>query len=242
MLITVLGVASIFVSIEVYDVDYVFAQSDNTLGQDGEGDSEAFQGESISQYNNQNSMCVSGDSTALSCNNLSGQVIGKSVPGVQGPSVPQGETGPQGLQGEKGDTGATGPMGNPGPQGQQGAVGPQGPQGQQGPQGENGSIGLTGPQGPPGPQSFNGSQFYGTSRSIELQNGESFNINMQCNFGDLMWTGGYSLNRGSLSFTYYGPLISTTTSLPVGMGYTGSASTSSGTVFANFLVWCFDNP
>jgi hypothetical protein len=131
-------------------------------------------------------------------------------------------------------------MGNPGPQGPQGAVGPQGPQGQQGPQGETGLMGPTGLQGPPGPQAFNGSQFYTTSRSVELQNGESFNVNMQCNSGDLMWTGGYNLNRGSLSFTYYGPLISG--SLPAGMGYTGSASTSTGTFFATFILVCFDNP
>ena len=60
-------------------------------------------------------MCVSGESTSLSCNNLSNQRIGVGQQGEVGPPGPEGpqgppgatgERGPQGLQGEKGDTGA----------------------------------------------------------------------------------------------------------------------------------------
>jgi len=57
-------------------IEKSFAQRDdnsnnnNALGQEGEGN-KASQSESSSQESNENSMCVSGDSTSLSCNNLS---------------------------------------------------------------------------------------------------------------------------------------------------------------------------
>lgn len=144
-------------------VEDVLAQKGNTLGQEGEGN-DASQSKSSSQDTNQNSMCISGDSTSLSCNNLSSESIGASVPGEQGPEGPPGpqgeagpagppgatgETGPAGSQGEKGDTGATGPMGNQGQVGPPGGVGPPGPEG---PQGETGATGAIGPQGPAGDQ------------------------------------------------------------------------------------------
>jgi hypothetical protein len=149
----------------------IFAQSGNILGQDGDGN-EASQNDSSSQETNQNSMCVSGESTSLSCNNLSSESIGaSSIPGEQGPAGPAGppgpqgepgadgatgppgETGPEGPQGEKGDTGATGPMGSEGPVGPVGAVGPIGPEG---PPGETGAIGPAGPQGLQGEQGIQG--------------------------------------------------------------------------------------
>ncbi len=58
----------------------IYAQNDKSLGQDGDGDNEASQSESTSEDNNQNSMCVSGDSTSLSCNNLSNQGIDPQGP------------------------------------------------------------------------------------------------------------------------------------------------------------------
>ncbi|HET6589684.1 MAG TPA: hypothetical protein VFG45_05925 [Candidatus Nitrosocosmicus sp.] len=165
-LLSILGIVIALVPMDFSNVDTVFAQSgDNTLGQKGDGN-EASQIENNSQDTNQNSMCVSGESTSLSCNNLSSESIGASVPGEQGPAGPPGpqgepgpqgppgatgETGPQGLQGEKGDTGATGPMGPAGEQGPAGPIGPIGPQGLKGDMGSAGPQGETGEQGPQGP-------------------------------------------------------------------------------------------
>ncbi|WP_196777437.1 collagen-like protein [Candidatus Nitrosocosmicus hydrocola] len=156
--------------------DNALAQSDddnsdnNVIGQSGNGDNEASQSETSSQETRQNSMCVSGESTSLSCNNLSSESIGASVPGEEGPQGPEGppgpqgergpagppgltgETGPAGPQGEKGDTGAAGPMGSPGTAGPPGAVGPQGPEGPQGETGATGATGAQGDQGEQGPQ------------------------------------------------------------------------------------------
>lgn len=61
-----------FISGGFSNIDFVFAQG-NSLGQDGEGDNESFQSESSSQESNQNNMCVSGENTSLSCNNLSSE-------------------------------------------------------------------------------------------------------------------------------------------------------------------------
>jgi len=92
--ILAMTIAMLFID---FKFDTLFAQSGNTLGQDGEGDNEASQIESSSQETDQNSMCVSGDTTELGCNNLSSeennrvQEDGTSLNGkiyvVQGPSV-----------------------------------------------------------------------------------------------------------------------------------------------------------
>ncbi len=113
------------------------------MGQEGEGN-EASQSENNSQETNQNSMCVAGESTSLSCNNLSSESIG-SGPGEHGPAGPVGPPGPQG------DTGERGPAGPIGPQGTQGDIGPQGP---------SGETGATGSQGPAGPQSVAGKLYF----------------------------------------------------------------------------------
>jgi hypothetical protein len=82
-----------------------------------------------------------------------------NVPGLTGPTGPQGPigltgaTGPQGPQGPIGLTGATGPQG---PIGLTGATGLQGPIGLTGPIGPQGPIGLTGPTGPQGPIGLTG--------------------------------------------------------------------------------------
>lgn len=78
--------------------------------------------DSSSQEASQNSMCISGESTSLNCNNLSGQGNGLGQQGEQGPAGeqrPQGAVGPLGPQGEPGVTGPIGPegpQGEPGPQ------------------------------------------------------------------------------------------------------------------------------
>jgi hypothetical protein len=92
----ILGIAMTLVPMDFSTVDFIFAQSGNTLGQDGDGN-EASQSEESSQSTNQNSMCVSGESTSLSCNNLSSDSIGASVPGEQGATGPEG---PQSMEGK----------------------------------------------------------------------------------------------------------------------------------------------
>jgi hypothetical protein len=96
-----------------------------TLDQDGV-DNEASQSEYSSQETNQNSICVSGESTSLSCNNLSNQRIGIGQQGEVGPP------GPEGPQGPPGETGERGPEGPQGPPGETGERGPEGPQGEKG--------------------------------------------------------------------------------------------------------------
>lgn len=49
------------------------------------------------QITDQNSMGVSGESTSLSCNNLSSEISGVSIPAEQGPVGPPGPEGPQGA-------------------------------------------------------------------------------------------------------------------------------------------------
>jgi hypothetical protein len=170
-ILSILGIIITLVPMDISKFDSVFAQSGNTLGQEGDGNN-ASQSESSSQSTNQNSMCVSGESTSLSCNNLSSESIGTfSGAGEQGPAGPEGPPGPQGEpgadgaigpvgppgetgpQGVKGDTGAAGPMGPEGPEGPAGAVGPEGPVG---PPGDTGATGATGPQGEQGEQGVQG--------------------------------------------------------------------------------------
>jgi hypothetical protein len=72
-------------------------RNDNFIAQqgDGDGDNIASQSEKNLQSTNQNSMCVSGDITSLSCNNLSSEDIGSanSGSGEQGPPGPPGPPG-----------------------------------------------------------------------------------------------------------------------------------------------------
>ncbi|HKU83701.1 MAG TPA: hypothetical protein VJP58_06635 [Candidatus Nitrosocosmicus sp.] len=55
-------------------------------------------------------MCVSGDSSSLSCNNLSSESMDASGPGEQGPPGPMGERGPPGPAGATGERGPIGPQ------------------------------------------------------------------------------------------------------------------------------------
>ena len=169
---------------------------------------EASQSEVNSQSTNQNSLCVSGESTSLSCNNLASDSIGLSIPGEQGPAGPQGPqgeqgpkgpigatgaTGPQGIQGEKGDTGSAGPMGSQGPQGPQGPIGPIGPQG---PKGE---TGATGPQEERGLQGDSAPLQHLTMRTVEgdiVRNGFSAGVQSKsvasCDFDEVLTGGGFA--------------------------------------------------
>jgi len=108
--VLLIAVILILTSVILSNDELVHAQSGNSIGQEGDGN-EALQSDESSQNNNQNSMCVSGDITSLSCNNLSSENGGGTV--SQGEQGPQG---PPGRQGEKGDSGAQGPEGPSGPQ------------------------------------------------------------------------------------------------------------------------------
>lgn len=110
------------VALSLMSIQKSFAQSDdsdnNAIGQKGEGN-KASQSDEKSHDTNHNSMCVSGDSTSLSCNNLSSESIGASSKGEQGPIGPLGPAGPQGEPGPQGLPGKDGARGEPGPVGPQ---------------------------------------------------------------------------------------------------------------------------
>ena len=85
---------------------FVNAQSHgNALAQGGDGDNEASQREEKSQLTNQKAMCVSGESTSLSCNNLSSENIDRHVDkDVQDPISMEGR-----IYQTEGETDATSP-------------------------------------------------------------------------------------------------------------------------------------
>src|SRR5688500_18007242 len=97
LLILLISIFTI-ISINGNSFEFIFAQHGNTLGQKGDGNN-AFQSKENTQNTDQNSMCVSGESTSLSCNNLSSERIGTGQQGELGPPGPQGETGPKGERG-----------------------------------------------------------------------------------------------------------------------------------------------
>ena len=133
-MLSVLVSSIIMSSMGLISVEQSFAQreddedgnNNNVIGQNGD-ENEASQSEETSQETNQNSMCVSGESTSLSCNNLSSELAGVGVPGPQGEQGPPGEQGPRGSTGPQGVEGPRGPQGVPGGQGPQGPPGPTGP-------------------------------------------------------------------------------------------------------------------
>ena len=121
---------------------------------------------------------------------------------AQGPEGPQGSEGPAGPAGEMGPAGPQGPVGEMGPAGPQGLIGetgpigPQGPAGEMGPSGPQGPVGETGPvgpQGPPGVITF----YYEATYVNNIPGNSSSNAQADCNTGDLVTGGGYSLNTNS---------------------------------------------
>jgi len=70
--VMILSTLLILISVSLSSIESVLAQSDNTLGQDGDGNVASQSGPN-SQETSQNNMCVSGESTSLSCNNLSSE-------------------------------------------------------------------------------------------------------------------------------------------------------------------------
>jgi hypothetical protein len=263
VLISSIGISSMSYAFD----EKAFAQSDgdsnnnNVIGQEGEGN-KASQSESSSQETNQNSMCVSGESTSLSCNNLSSESIGATVPGEQGPAGPQGEQGPQGLpgkdgargpagpQGEPGKDGATGPMGPEGAQGPQGAIGPMGPQGpkgdtgatgavgSQGPKGDTGATGATGVQGSAGPQSIAG-KIYSVDGTA-AQGGIVQTSRASCSEGDSIVSGSYRINtpsaEGAIEGIHSVRLSESTWSVDA------SINPPDGIIRVQAVALCVDNP
>lgn len=191
---------------DISNFETAYSQNGNTIGQDGDGN-EAYQSEDSSQDTNQNTMCVSGESTSLSCNNLSSESnsgnVGQGEQGPQGPEGPpgpKGDTGPQGPAGETGATGATGPQGpqgEPGINGTNGLPGPQvepGPQGPIGMTGPRGPIGPMGPQGPAGPDKTFETVTNFNSRTIDIsQPSGVYGISATCPINTEVTGGGYLL-------------------------------------------------
>ena len=79
-----------FISFEKSVAQSDDSDSNNLIDQDGDGN-EASNGDEKSQDTNQNSMCVSGESVSLSCNNFSSESIGSA--GQQGELGPENPTG-----------------------------------------------------------------------------------------------------------------------------------------------------
>ncbi len=183
-------------------------------------------------------MCVSGESTSLSCNNLSSELSGTGIPGPQGDQGPQGppgatgERGPPGQQGEKGDTGAAGPMGSEGPQGPMGAIGPQGPEGPQG------DTGATGAQGPAGPQSVAGKIYQVNGIPIQGIGGQESRAT--CDEGDTIISGYYTASNSQA-----GKALRVINEQITGDQYrvfVAGELVAEDTVFVQAFARCFDNP
>lgn len=95
-IITVLGLIMILDSVDITKTSFSSTEKNNAIGQGGEdNDNNVSQNEENSQNAEQNSMCVSGDSTSFSCNNLSSE----NIDGTIGEG-PQGPPGPQSIDGK----------------------------------------------------------------------------------------------------------------------------------------------
>lgn len=98
-MLSIVVMAIAMFSIDSSCLNIVLAQSGNNLGLDGDDDNDTSQPETSSQEANHHSMCVSGDITSLSCNNLSSESIGDYALGPKGPTGEKGDRGPQGPAG-----------------------------------------------------------------------------------------------------------------------------------------------
>jgi hypothetical protein len=135
----------------------------------------------------------------------------------------------------------TGTQGPPGPAGPPGATGATGPQGIQGPSGENGTNGLPGPPGIT--QLINGTNVYFvTNATINSEDESSIEAVAQCQPGDFVINGGYTVLGGDNELTE--TLINTQITDPPGGGwrvvqYTEPAIPSGVVLTVN--AYCFDN-
>jgi hypothetical protein len=143
--------------------------------------------------------------------------------GPQGPAGPQGPQGIQGIQG---------PIGPPGTQG---SIGPTGSQGLQGIPGVNGT------QGPSGPNEILPTNIYHVIGSSVVTNSSStIGISRaQCNPGDVILEGGYSLQALSPA------TILSLSDLTVGPSVDGTGFVAfiiAPNVFLSTTAVCFNNP
>jgi hypothetical protein len=145
---------------------------------------------------------------------------------------PQGPAGPQGLQGIQG---IQGPIGPPG------AQGPIGPTGSQGLQGLQGIPGVNGTQGPPGPNEILPTNIYHVIGSSVVTNSSStIGISRaQCNPGDVILEGGYSLQALSPATIIS---LSDFSAVPSDDGTGFSAFIIAPNVFLSTTAVCFNNP
>jgi hypothetical protein len=148
------------------------------------------------------------------------------------------KTGTQGPPGPAGPTGATGATGATGPQGIQGIQGLIGPNGTQGPAGADSTV--SGPQGIPGITFLNLTNTYEVTA---IENGDDFSIDLeaQCDPGDYLINGGYSLNN-----TGFDGDTTVTQDLPLGNSSGWDVKIQLLQLFPDlegFLrIHCFDNP
>ena len=74
MILPLLIIVFALVPMDLSRGDFVFAQSGNSLAQEGD-DNGASQSDPSSQKAEQDTMCISGETTSLSCNNLTSENI-----------------------------------------------------------------------------------------------------------------------------------------------------------------------
>ena len=165
--------------------------------------------------------------------------------GQPGPQGPQGPAGMPGPQGERGLTGATGMQGPLGEDGMDGAQGARGFNGTQGPQGEPGINGINGTQGPPGPLQIPSSKLYIVNGPLLVADPfppqDSLTSNAECMDGDIVVSGGYSIqdSSGNLNpFVRMGGLI--TQPFANFSGWSTNILAFSG-VTVSTIGLCFDN-
>ena len=138
-------------------------------------------------------------------------------------------------------TGIPGPPGPQGPIGPNGTQGPQGPAGQQGIQGIPGIPGAKGTQGPPGPNAILPANIYHVfGNSVVTNSSSTIGVSSaQCNPGDVLLEGGYSLQALSPS-TIISPSDFSAGPDDDGTGFT--VFIVAPNVFLSTTAVCFNNP
>jgi hypothetical protein len=161
---------------------------------------------------------------------------------VPGPQGPMGFNGTNGVNGTQGPQGERGPMGF---NGTNGVNGTQGPQGERGPMGINGTNAVNGTQGPAGPNQINSSKLYTVNGPLLVADPfppqDSLTSDAECHEGDVVISGGYSIQdaSGNLNpFVRMGGL--TTQPLANFEGWSTNILAFSG-VTVSTIALCFDN-
>ena len=144
----------------------------------------------------------------------------------------------------------TGTQGPQGPAGPSGPAGPQGIQGIQGPAGSAGATGATGPQGiqgPPGITQLNSTNVYLVFNQSQPVSGVKTETFAQCNVGDFVLNGAYSLDvENPSNFILYQNgafrIIEGSGFPSTPNGWDTTLSVQGTNIGLSVSAFCFDNP